>query len=159
MKERLVTLALALGALALFAAMFLRSASGPGLAGEVPRPLTTEHRGNGYFAAMSWLAADGVPAISLRERFGALPRRTDLAKSGNLLVVTLPAATEFRTEEFLPLDAWVRAGNTLLVLAALADDPDWARGRAGLVISDLDLLTGLEFETTRLHEELSLIHI
>jgi len=153
MKERLVTLALALGALALFAAMFLRSASGPGLAGEVPRPLTTEHRGNGYFAAMSWLAADGVPAISLRERFGALPRRTDLAKSGNLLVVTLPAATEFRTEEFLPLDAWVRAGNTLLVLAALADDPDWARGRAGLVISDLDLLTGLEFETTRLHEE------
>jgi hypothetical protein len=153
MRERLVTLALALGALALFAAMFLRSAPGPGLAGEVPRPMTTEHRGNGYFAALSWLAADGVPAISLRERFNALTRRTDLAKSGNLLVVTLPAATEFKTEEFLPLDAWVRAGNTLLVLAALADDPDWALNRAGLVISDLNLLTGLEFETARSHEE------
>jgi hypothetical protein len=55
----------------------------------------------------------------------------------------------FKTEEFRPLDHWLRQGNTLLVLAALADNPDWAVSFGGLTPGDLNLLTGLEFESTR----------
>jgi len=151
-RERLVTLALALGALALFAAMFLRGETDLTGAKDVPRPITAERRGNGYFAAATWLAAERVRVLTLRDRFGELAQRADIPARGNLLIVTLPAMTPFKTEEFLPLDHWLRAGNTLLVLAALADDPDFARGRTGLVSGDLNLLTGLEFETVRSRE-------
>lgn len=152
MKERLITLLFALGALALFIAMFARGEGGLDPRKDVPRPTTAERRGNGYYAAMSWLDAENVRTLSLRDRFNTLPGREDLPPSGNLLIVTLPATVSFRTEEFVPLDRWVRAGNTLLVLAALADNPDWAFRFAGLTPGDLNLLTGLEFETTRSRE-------
>jgi hypothetical protein len=149
MKERLVTLVCALGALGLFCAMILRTPGGPGGAADIPRPTSAETRGNGYYAAASWLNAERLRVVSLRDRFVSLAARRDLAPSGNLLIVTLPAASGFATEEFVPLDRWVRAGNTLLVVAALADDPDWALRGAGLAPSDVNLLTGLSFETLR----------
>jgi hypothetical protein len=152
MKERLVTLACAMGALLLFLAMFARTETGFDPRKEVPRPTTAERRANGYYAAISWLEAENVRAISLRDRFDKLPQREDLAPTGNLLVVTLPATAGFKTEEFVPLDRWIRAGNTLLVLAALSDNPDWAYRLAGLTPGDLNLLTGLEYETTRMRE-------
>jgi hypothetical protein len=61
----------------------------------------------------------------------------------------LPAIAVFKTEEFRPLDHWVREGNTLVVLAALSDNPAWAFSFASMTSGDLNLLTGLEFETTR----------
>jgi len=151
-KERLVTLACALGALALFFAMFVKREGPLGARNEIPRPTTAERRGNGYHAALSWLDAEGIRAVSLRDRYDVLARRADLPRGGNLLVVTLPAATGFTTAEFVPLDRWVRAGNTLLVLAALSDNPDWAFSQGGLASGDLNLLTGLEFETVRSRE-------
>ena len=149
MKERLITLLLALGALVLFVIMFVRPEGAVGARKDVPRPTTAERRGNGYYGAMSWLESEDVRAISLRDRFDALSARKDLPPSGNLLIVTLPAAASFKTNEFLPLDRWIRAGNTLLVVAALSDNPDWAFRLTGLAPGDLNLLTGLEFETTR----------
>ena len=149
MKERLVTLFLALGALALFIIMFVRPEGNVGARKDVPRPTTAERRGNGYYGAMSWLESEDVRAISLRDRFDALAAREDLPHSGNLLIVTLPATASFKTNEFLPLDRWIRAGNTLLVVAALSDNPDWAFRLTGLAPGDLNLLTGLEFETSR----------
>ena len=145
MKERLVTLLCALGALALFLAIF---SPGGGIAQsgkDVPRPTTAERGGNGYGAAVRWLSAEGYRIVSLRDRFDTLPKRRDLPPRGNLLLVTLPAIATFRTDEFVPLDHWLRAGNTLFVLAALADAPDWALRMAGLAPSDLSLLTGLDF--------------
>jgi hypothetical protein len=68
---------------------------------------------------------------------------SDLPPRGNLLILTLPAAVPFRSDEARALDDWLRRGNTLLVLAALADRPLWARER-GVLDSDLHLLTGLE---------------
>jgi len=149
MKERLITLALALGALALFVIMFVRPEGNVGVRKDVPRPTTVERRGNGYYGAMSWLESEDVRAIALRDRFDALSSREDLPPTGNLLIVTLPAAVSFKTGEFLPLDRWIRAGNTLLVVAALSDNPDWAFRLTGLAPGDLNLLTGLEFETAR----------
>ena len=157
-QERRITLLCALGALALFAAMFLRGGAGAGAARDIARPITAERRGNGYFAALSWLDAAGVRVVSLRDRFDVLGKRTDLAPTGNLLIVTLPATAQYRTEEFVPLDHWIRAGNTLLVLAALADAPDWAFGAGGLVPADVNLLTGLSFQSVRLRAQRAARH-
>jgi hypothetical protein len=155
MKERLITLACALGALALFVAMFMRGEAGVGGRSDTPRPTSEERRGNGYHGAMAWLDEEHIRTVSLRDRFNRLAGRPGLPPTGNLLIVTLPAATAFKTEEFRPLDSWVRAGNTLLVLAALSDNPDWAFALGGLASGDLNLLTGLEFETVRSRERRS----
>jgi uncharacterized protein DUF4350 len=148
-KERLITLALAIGALLLFVAMFIKREGALGARNEVPRPTTAERRGNGYHAAVSWLEAEGLREISLRDRFDTLAKREDLPKSGNLLIVTLPASNGFNTWEFIPLDRWIRAGNTLLIVAALSDNPDWGFANGGFASGDLNLLTGLEFETAK----------
>jgi hypothetical protein len=132
MRERLITLACALGAIVLFMAMFMQREVTFDPSNDIPRPTSAERRGNGYHAAMTWLEAEGIRAASLRQRFDELPELEDVPPTGNLLIVTLPATGGFRTEEFRPLDAWVRAGNTLLVLAALSDNPDWAFALGGL---------------------------
>jgi len=147
-KERLITFICALGALALFFTMFLHEDSG-GFGGvEVPRPTTEERGANGYQAAMQWLDREHIRTISLRDRYHRLSKK-NLAATGNVLIVTLPATAVFKTEEFRPLDHWVREGNTLVVLAALSDTPDWAFALGGMTPGDLNLLTGLEFESTR----------
>ncbi len=152
MRERLITLLCALGALALFFTMFLRQDVRSLTGSDVPRPTTEERGPNGYHAAFQWLNAEHVRTISLRDRYDKLPRKS-LTPDGNLLIVTLPATVVFKTEEFRPLDRWVRQGNTLLVLAALSDNPDWASTFSGVTSSDLNLLTGLDFETVRTREK------
>src|SRR3954465_12388771 len=102
MKERLITLSLAIGALLLFVAMFVKRQGALGARNEVPRPTTAERRGNGYHAAATWLDAEGRRESSLRDRFATLAKREDLPPSGNLLIVTLPAANSFNTWEFIP---------------------------------------------------------
>ncbi len=62
--------------------------------------------------------------------------------------MSLPVRTGFKTEEFVPLDRWIRAGNTLLVMAALSDSPDWHADFGGYEQGNVPLLTGLEVETT-----------
>jgi hypothetical protein len=147
MRERLITLMCALGSLLVFAALFVRG-EGAG-SRRVALPTTVERHGNGLLAAMSWLSAEGIRTVSLRERFDTLAKRRDLPRAGNLLIVTMPVATPFRGAEVRALDQWIRAGNTLLVLAAMSDSPDWGRGGLG-VHNDLQLLTGLDFETVRI---------
>lgn len=147
MKERLITLACALGALALFAAMFLRGEDRLAPAGALPRPTSVERLGSGHYAAAAWLRSEQIPAESWRDRFDRLSQSERVAApTGNLLIVTLPASVGFSTDEFLPLSRWIRAGNTLLVLAPLADQPEWADSPAAVAAADLDLLTGLEFD-------------
>jgi hypothetical protein len=148
-KERLVTLACACGALALFLAMFLHSDDGTGGRGDVPRPTSEERRPNGYNGAMAWLDEEHIRTVSVRDRLNKLFVSPGLAATGNLLIVTLPAATSFKAEELRPLESWIRAGNTLLVLAALSDDPDWAFVLGRPLSGDLSLLTGLEFELAK----------
>jgi hypothetical protein len=148
MNERVFTLLCAIGALALFTGMFLRRDGGIDPRKEISRPTTIEHRTNGYRAVSAWLEAEQVRVVSLRDRFDGLASE-DLPPAGNLLIVTLPGSTAYGTEEFVALDLWVRAGNTLLVLAALSDMPDWAFRSAGVALGDLSLLTGLEFETAQ----------
>ena len=147
MRERWVTLVCALGALALFLAMFLHGNGVGSRRGSVPGPTSEERRGNGYRGAMMWLDEAGVRTISVRERFDLwLAKHSGAAPTGNLLIITLPVETLFRTEELRPLETWVRAGNTLLVMAALDDQPDWAFALGRPVAGDLSVLTGLEVD-------------
>lgn len=139
--------AAASGALVLFLTMFVSSERGFGLGREVPRPTSEERGANGYFAAAHWL--EGGHTVSLQESLASLANRSDLTPTGNVIIVTLPVTAGFATDEYRTLDRWVRAGNTLLVLAALSDQPDWAHAYGEQVANDLNLLTGLQFQVSR----------
>lgn len=141
--------AAASGALLLFLTMFLSSERGFGIGRDVPRPTSEERGGNGYLAAVRWLATDRARVVSLQESLAGLSDRGDLAPTGNVMIVTLPVTTAFGADEYRTLNRWIEAGNTLLVLAALSDQPDWAYGFGEQVSNDLNLLTGLQFHALR----------
>ena len=152
MTDRLKTLAAALGALALFLVLFVHGEGGLDRRRNVPRPTSEEQRGTGYRAVSLWLQASGLRVVSLRERFDTLLTRRDFARKGNVLVVTLPATETFRSAEARRLQEWLREGNTLLVLAALSDNPDWASAVGGTNFGDLKVLSGLDFNNVSGHE-------
>ena len=140
MRERLITLYCALGALFLFGTLVFHGNTLAAL--RAAPPTSSERADNGLLGASSWLKREGVRTLSLRERCDALVRHPELAARGNLLIVSLPAVTSFRTREVVALDRWIRAGNTLLVLAALRDRPGWAQFPF-VMSNDLRLLTEL----------------
>ena len=145
MKDRLLTLALALGALAAF---YVVLAPKPPMPQEtVTRPLSTEAGPNGYLGLQRWLASEGIAVVSLRERYGGLSAMTPGVSSGNLLITTAPHVYPLRSSEAEPLQTWIEAGNTLFVLAGLSDTPEWSMGEgqdAGF-IAHLKAMTGLTF--------------
>lgn len=142
MKERLTTLALALGALVLFYVLFLpkpRPAAGaPAL------PLSSEAGPEGYLAVRRWLQAERIGVIELHDRYDRLRAGGVGSATGNLLLTTLPHALPVRPLEAADLDAWVERGNTLVVMAALDDTPPWALGDPRL-IERAGRLTRLKF--------------
>ena len=112
-KDRLLTLALAVGALAAFYVVFVPKPAAP--QERVTRPLSTEAGPNGYLGLQRWLAHEGIAVVSLRERFGELvdrrARRADRQSADHDSAPGLPAA-RFRSRAAAELD---QAGNTLLV--------------------------------------------
>ncbi len=141
MRERATTLALAVAAFAAFLVMFRGGAPNP-TGQPSPRPTSVERAGSGLSVLSEWLRRDGRPVVSWRESYERLADAAP-AGTGNLLIVALPGRVAVETHELPALDRWVRAGNTLLVLAALADAPEWAAGEAPGF--DLEALTGLDF--------------
>lgn len=145
MKDRLLTLALAIGALAAFYVLLAPKPAAPQQ--RVTRPLSTEAGPNGYLALQRWLAAEQVPTLSLRERYGRLPDVSAAAPTGNLLITTTPHVYPLRNSESQPLSEWIASGNTLLVLAGLSDTPEWSlgEGRDPELMEHMKLMTGLSF--------------
>ena len=147
MKERLVTLGLAIAALFLCYALFLPK---PAAEASAPsRPLSTESGPAGYQAAWRWLEAEHVPVMALHDKFDRLSGGgQSLHRTGNILLTTLPYKVAMRSGEASDLDAWIERGNTLLVAAALDDTPGWAAlENAARLFKDLGRLTRLNFET------------
>ena len=72
MRERLVSLLLALAALVTFYSLWMRPSSSFDPDADVARPTTAERLGNGYAGLFEWLAQTRVRARSLRERYTAL---------------------------------------------------------------------------------------
>lgn len=142
MKERLVTLGLAAGALALFWILMVPK---PQTAASAPHPLTTGSDGEGYLAASRWLTSTGVPTLDLHRRFAQLgDTGVSARQTGNLLILTVPFALVLHPDELTALDHWVSQGNTLLVLAALDDTPLWSAGTTDFV-PELQNLTRIQF--------------
>lgn len=147
MKERLITLALAVAAFAAFYALMAPKPSGPE---ERPtRPTSIEQGPNGYLGLLRWLTAEHVPVLSLRERYGKLQQLPGLdSQSGNLMLATAPQIYPLRQSEAGPLRSWVNQGNTLLIVAGLSDTPDWSMGE-GIdpdFMANMEAMTDLRFQ-------------
>jgi hypothetical protein len=146
MKDRLVTFALAVVALALFYILLLRPEVPPPHA---THPLSVERGPNGYYALQQWLAGQGIRVVSLRERFETLSNVTGHPAHGNLLLTTMPHRYPVRPTELDGLRKWIEAGNTMLVMAALTDTPDWSMEpgyESSAFIEHLKTVTGLDFK-------------
>jgi hypothetical protein len=144
-KQHLLSFLLACGALALFwALLFPKPASRET---QAARPLSFETAPAGYAGLARWLAAEGVRVASLRHRFDDLPAaELALPRAGNLLVMTLPEAVAVRGSEIEAVEAWLREGNTLLLVAGMDDTPAWDRGSVTDLPARLQRLARLEFE-------------
>lgn len=123
MNARLRSVALALAALLLLYGLAFGDQAGRT---EDSRPLSTEPGPAGYSALRDWWASSGVRLLSLRDDYPQLERLTRDHPTGNLLVVTLPGTQRLSGRDLLPLNRWVRSGNSMLVLAAICDSPEWA---------------------------------
>jgi hypothetical protein len=147
LKERLITLGLAIAAFVAFYALMGPKPSAPQ---ERPtRPTSIEEGPNGYLALVRWLTAERVPVLSLRERYGKLEQLPGLdAKAGNLMLTTTPQLYPLRQSEVGSLRGWVNQGNTLLIVAGLSDTPDWSMGE-GIdpdFMENMEAMTDLRFQ-------------
>ncbi|WP_116807973.1 DUF4350 domain-containing protein [Steroidobacter cummioxidans] len=130
MKDRLLTLALAIGAFIAFYAVMAPKPQAPQQ--HATRPTSTEGGPNGYLGLVTWLQSERVPVLSLRERFTKLSDVPGLeAHTGNLLITAAPHLYPVRDSEIVPLHSWVQRGNTLLIVAGLSDTPDWSMEPGG----------------------------
>jgi len=146
MRDRLVTLLGALLALVIVYAQFFQRPGEP----PVTKPLSTEAGRNGYLALRNWLEREHVSVVSLRNRYSTLRDDESLPKGGNVLIVTMPFRTPLRQSEVVPLQLWLLDGNTVVLLAALDDSPEWLPLADQLDFRrDLSELTGLRFTTPR----------
>jgi len=152
MRERVITFVLALASLAAFYALWFRPEPSLDPDADVALPTTAERRGNGYAGAFEWLQRSGVGVRSFRERYTEL-KYLDAPARGNLMILSLPAVEVFHSDEFGALDQWVRNGNTLLINAALLDQPGWATRRTSVpAVVEIESLTSIEFETRKARE-------
>ena len=144
MKERLVTIGLAAGALFLSYALFFPKPAANQQA--PPRPLSAGQGPTGYQGAWRWLNEERVPLAAWRERFYSLSSDPRFKASGNLLLTTLPHELPVRPGEAAQLDDWISRGNTLVVAAALDDTPEWELAGDGRLAKDVGRLTRLKFD-------------
>ncbi len=141
MNDRLVTLAGALLSLAIVYVLFFQGGTQP----PPSRPTSLETGPNGYLGLQQWLQQAGATTVSWQERFQGL-EETHGTGPGHVMLTTLPHQTRARDIEIRHLKSWIRAGNTLVVMAALDDTPDWTLSVRLNPISELLRLTGIQFE-------------
>lgn len=150
MKDRLIVLALA--ALALGSMFLLLVPRRSGTEVEYARPISTDRRADGLYAAATWLRGAGIDVRGLRARYTdlALGKEGSAARAtGGVLLVHVPMKIEMRSAEISALTGWVQRGNTLVVAAALADTPVWSGPQVpgSDAIKDVIDLTGLHFRS------------
>lgn len=121
MSDRMTTVWGALGALFVLALLFYPSEPQD----KSSRPTTLEAGPNGYFALYNWLVRSDVEVRSVRKRLESFLAGSDTASVGNVMFTTLPHSKPQRHSDHRALRRWIEEGNTLVVLAALNDTPDW----------------------------------
>lgn len=142
MRDRLITLAGALCAL-LLATALLSPPSPPDYAS---LPTSVDSGEHGLRLLHDWLEAGNVPVLSSKRRYDELITYAELGDSGNLLIVAEPNRVAAHQLERQALLDWIARGNSLLLLAAHSDVPDWAGTRAQVFRNtDFPLLWDLGF--------------
>jgi hypothetical protein len=140
MNQRIVTLFGALAALLIATGLLFSRGQTPV---EIASHPTSRDTGDyGLAGAARWLETSGVPTRQLRNRYTELANQIP-GRTGNLLVITTPMVYPPHPGELRALESWVRRGNDLLVLDALASRPDWARATRdfGLLLWNFDITT------------------
>jgi hypothetical protein len=145
MKERLVSLLLACAALLLFWVLFFPK---PGAsAAQGSKPVTHDSGSAGYLGLWRWLQAAHLPLVQLRQPYEQLLHRETVRQShGNVLILTLPFQRAPDNSEWVQLDSWIERGNTIVVLAALDDTPNWTQSIGAFAEYQIRRLTRLHFE-------------
>jgi hypothetical protein len=145
-KERLLTLVLALGALALFYTLLFPKPTPEDE--RASQPLSTDGGPDGELAIWRWLQQEAIPLASLRYRYDRLAALTGSAghnKSGNVLITWMPHRVPLRAEEWQPLNHWLESGNTVVVMAALDDTPSWSLRAGPQFLEELRRYSGVAF--------------
>ena len=108
-------------------------------------PTSADRGPNGYAALHDWLDAADIPVESLRQAIDE--EFLTMQTGGRLMITTMPHRTPTTPGERRSLRAWVAEGNTLLVMAALNDSPDWiAKVDTSTFLDDVSSLTRVRFE-------------
>lgn len=143
MKDRVYTAFGAVVACLIVVALFFQATP----QAPITRPVSSERGRHGYLALRNWLERQNVAVVSMQERFDESLTGAPQFATGNIMITTMPHLHPLRLVEFQRLSAWIRAGNTLLIMAALDDTPEWSLESGGLpFIGQLRSLTGLGFE-------------
>ncbi len=145
MKDRLVTLSGAL--MALLAVGVLLFPSRNGQDAELSSPTTTDRGQYGLAGLHRWLSEESIPTLSWRRRYDSLITDPELSDSGNLLVLSLPQKLPAREQELDELHDWLAAGNSVLILTAMSDDPPWSQERDWHSSNSLVSQLGFHFDT------------
>jgi len=122
MKDRLITLFGGLFALYIAIAL-LAPPSQPDF---TSKPLSTDVNRHGLALLKDWLEQNKIPVHSLRRRYDEVPSLADLPDTGNLMLISLPEKIAASADERAALRHWLSQGNTLLVMVAHSDAPEWA---------------------------------
>jgi hypothetical protein len=148
MKQRAITLLLALAALGLFYALLFPKPMA--MLQPASSPLSTDGGDDGELAVWRWLQAESIPVASLRSRYDRLASAAGgtggSAGGGNVLISVMPHRLAVRAQEWPSLSRWIEQGNTLLVLAALDDTPRWTLNAQSNLIDSLQRATHLNFQ-------------
>jgi hypothetical protein len=143
-KQRGLTLALALAALVFFYALLFPKPLP--VIEPTSLPLSADGGEDGELAAWRWLQAEAIPVSSLRDRYDHLSARTlSGVASGNILITVMPHRLSALALEWQPLARWIGQGNTLLVMAALDDTPRWSLSPDAALLADLAHATHMSF--------------
>ena len=144
MKQRALTLALALAAFALFYALLVPK---PGaMITPASLPLSTDAGDDGELALWRWLQAEGIAVASLRNRYDHLDAdNLGGGIAGNVLITVMPHRLSPRAAEWPALARWIEQGNTLLLMAALDDWPRWSMGPTAALRGELKQATQMSF--------------
>ncbi len=124
MNDRLITLFSGLLALALVVILLIRPTSTE--RGGISRPITTDAGTAGLLGLLSWLEQAGLHVVSFREHYDVLLADQEFPATGNLMILSLPQRQPARFQEREFLRQWVQQGNSLLILAAMNDAPQWS---------------------------------
>lgn len=122
MKDRLITLVGGLFALYLVISLLVP----PSQPDYASYPLSIDRDQHGLALLYEWLGNNNIPLHSSRQRYDDLASQAKMSDVGNIMIISLPLKIEAREEELSSLRQWIAQGNTVLILAAHGDSPNWA---------------------------------